>query len=179
MNNNNLNLDKKVFINGPKHLIDEEILKIANQIDENNYIIYENQKTNNNNDSSQTSYLINSKKINKIIKKLKKSNPNEYKEITKRVVIILALALFIASNPIRIFALSSLQQAKETGFEIVDLLNIAITKILIVFAAIHLSIEYFKGSSTNRIFDTLKKYLVFIFLVVIVSKLPLILNKFL
>lgn len=111
-------------------------------------------------------------KIDRLLSKVKNKNN------IQNIVIILAISLFISSNPTSTFALSSLNSFKDNGFKIVNEIRDIIIQGVIITTALRLLYEYTQGANDYRIFDVLKESIGIIAILLILPKIPDIFNSF-
>ena len=111
-------------------------------------------------------------KIDRLLSKVKNKNN------IQNIVIILAISLFISSNPTSTFALSSLNSFKDNGFKIVNEIRDIIIQGVIITTALRLLYEYTQGANDYRIFDVLNESIGIIAILLILPKIPDIFNSF-
>lgn len=126
------------------------------------------------------------KSINTLLKSLPQYN---YKEIYLKLTIGLSLTLFMASNPISCFALSSndnnffRKAIEQLGNDVLDGVSIGAIKGVLVVTALRLFVEYTRGGSKYKFFDIIKQCLIVLLGIIILPLLPglvsLVVNKYL
>ena len=96
----------------------------------------------------------------------------------KILTVSIALSLFIASNPTSCFATSFMEEMTNIGTNLVGVLSVGITKGLLIITALRLFNEYINGANYYRIFNILKESIALILAIVVIPKLPIIVNTF-
>lgn len=125
------------------------------------------------------------KSINNLLKLLPKHN---YKDVYLKLTIGLSLTLFMASNPILCFALSSndnffRKAIEQLGSDVLDGVSIGAIKGVLVVTALRLFVEYTRGGSKYKFFDIVKQCIIVLLGIIILPLLPgivsLIVNNYL
>ena len=98
------------------------------------------------------------------------------KKTINKIIIILGISLFLASNPTSSFALSSLETFKENGLMLVNQISDILIQGIIILTIFRLLYEYIQGANDYRIFDVLKESIGAIALLIILPKIPTIFN---
>lgn len=105
-------------------------------------------------------------------------NLKDNKILIEKITVSIALSLFIASNPTSCFATSFMEEMTNIGTNLVGVLSVGITKGLLIITALRLFNEYINGANYYRIFNILKESIALILAIVVIPKLPIIVNTF-
>lgn len=126
------------------------------------------------------------KVINLVLKTLKKYN---YKDVYLKLVTDISTTLFIASNPIYCFALSSTENnffedmVNRLGTDLLDGVSAGAIKGVLIVTALRLFVEYTRGGSKYKFFDIIKQCLIVLLIIVVLPTLPgivtLVVDKYL
>lgn len=100
------------------------------------------------------------------------------KLLIAKITTSLAIALFISSNPTSCFALSTMEKVTTAGFNLVGVLSIGINKGIMIMTVLRLFKEYTNGANNHRVFEILKESLALILAMVLIPKLPVIVETF-
>lgn len=125
------------------------------------------------------------KAIDKILKILQNHN---YKGIYSKLTTSISLSLFMASNPISCFALSSdnnlfKEMVDRLGTDLLDGVSMGAIKGVLIVTALRLFVEYTRGGSKYKFFDITKQCIIVLLIIVVLPILPgivnLVVNKYL
>ena len=114
---------------------------------------------------------------------------HNYKKIHSKLVASISLALFMASNPISCFALSSSNNnffkdmIERLGTDLLDGVSMGAIKGVLIVTALRLFVEYTRGGSKYKFFDITKQCIIVLLIIIILPTLPgivnLVVNKYL
>lgn len=125
------------------------------------------------------------KTINKVLEVLQNHN---YKDIYSKLTTSISLVLFMASNPILCFALSSnnnffKDMVDRLGTDLLDGVSMGAIKGVLIVTALRLFVEYTRGGSKYKFFDITKQCIIVLLIIIVLPILPgivnLVVNKYL
>ena len=105
---------------------------------------------------------------------------NKYLDIffKKNIKLLILTFNFIFVNYVNVFALASLEEFIEKGKDVVSILEIGITKGILLLTVIRLVGEYLNGANMYRIVNILKEGVEVLLMIKIIINLPSIIGIF-